>query len=107
MSFYYINEEIGLILQDILNKICNKRYRYKLNNIAITWINYEASSKKGYGYGINNRKKIYPASIVKLVYSLAIYKWIENKTIFSDRQVEEAIQEMLQNSSNDATSFIF
>ena len=106
MSFYYINEEIGLILKDILNKICHKRYRYKLNNIAITWINYEASSKKGYGYGINNRKKIYPASIVKLVYSLAIYKWIENKTIFRDIQVDEAIQEMLQNSSNDATSFI-
>jgi len=105
MSFYYINEKIGLILQDILNKICHK-YRHKLNNIAITWINYEASSNKGYGYGINNRKKIYPASIVKLVYSLAIYNWIENKTIFRDIQLEEAIQEMLQNSSNDATSFI-
>ena len=106
MSFYYINEKIGITLQNILNKICHEKYRYKQNNIAITWINYEANSKKGYGYGINNRKKIYPASIVKLVYSLAIYKWIENKTIFRDIQVDEAIQEMLQNSSNDATSFI-
>ena len=106
MSFYYINEKLGIILKDILNKLSHEKYCHKLNNIAITWINYEESSKKGYGYGINNRKKIYPASIVKLVYSLAIYEWIENKTIFRDIQVDEAIQEMLQNSSNDATSFI-
>ena len=106
MSFYYINEEIGLILKDILTKICHEKYSKKLNNIAITWINYKGSSKKGYGYGINNRKKIYPASIVKLVYSLAIYHWIESNIILRDIQVDEAIQEMLQNSSNDATSFI-
>ena len=106
MSFYYIDEKLGKFLQDLLNTLCHERYHHKLDNIAITWINYEPSSNKGYGYGINNRKKIYPASIVKLVYSLAIYEWIENKTIFRDIQVDEAIQEMLQNSSNDATSFI-
>ena len=106
MSFYCINEEIGSTLQDILTKICHEKYDQQLNNIAVTWINYERSSKKGYGYGINNRKKIYPASVVKLVYSLALYYWIENKIILRDIQVDEAIQEMLQNSSNDATSFI-
>ena len=106
MSFYYKDEKIGSTLHDILTKIWNEKYQHKLNNIAVTWINYEKSSKKGYGYGINNHKKIYPASIVKLVYSLAIYNWIENKIILHDIQVDEAIQEMLQNSSNDATSFI-
>jgi len=106
MPFYYINEKMGSIIQDILTKIFHEKYSNKLDNIAITWINYEVNSKKGYGYGINNRKKIYPASIVKLVYALAIYYWIENKTIIRDIQVDEAIQEMLQNSSNDATSFI-
>ena len=106
MSFYCINEEIGSALKDILTKTCYEKYPHRDNNIAVTWINYEGSSKKGYGYGINNRKKIYPASIVKLVYSLATYYWIENKTILRDLQVDEAIQEMLQNSSNDATSFI-
>ena len=106
MSFYCINEEIGSALKGILTKTCYEKYPNSLNNIAVTWINYEGSSKKGYGYGINNRKKIYPASIVKLVYSLAIYYWIENKTILRDIQIDEAIQAMLQNSSNDATSFI-
>ena len=106
MSFYCINEEIGTVLKDILAKACHEKYPLNFNNVAVTWINYEERSKKGYGYGINNRKKIYPASIVKLVYSLAIYYWIENKTILRDIQIDEAIQAMLQNSSNDATSFI-
>ena len=106
MSFYYINEELGSTLQNILTKTCHAKYYHKLNNIAVTWINYEENSKKGYGYGINNRKKIYPASIVKLVYALAIYYWIENKIILRDLQVDEATQAMLMNSSNDATSFI-
>ena len=106
MSFYYINEELGPTLQDILIKTCHGKYPQILNNIAVTWINYEEGSKKGYGYGINNLKTMYPASIVKLVYSLAIYYWIENKTILRDKQIDEAIYEMLGNSSNDATSFI-
>ena len=106
MSFYYINEELGPTLQDILIKTCHGKYPNILNNIAVTWINYEEGSKKGYGYGINNLKTMYPASIVKLVYSLAIYYWIENKTILRDKQIDEAIYEMLGNSSNDATSFI-
>ena len=106
MSFYYIDEKLGKFLQDLLNTLCHERYHHKLDNIAITWINYEPSSNKGYGYGINNRKKIYPASIVKLVYALAIYYWIENKIILRDLQVDEATQAMLMNSSNDATSFI-
>jgi len=106
MSFYYINEEIGSVLKDILIKKCSEKYHNKLNNIAVTWINYEVNSKKGCGYGLNNSKKMYPASIVKLVYALAIFYWIKNKIILRDTQVSEAMKEMLQNSSNDATSYI-
>ena len=106
MSFYYQNEEIGKVLRNILNKACHKKYVYQLNNIAVTWINYEENSQKGFGYGINNRKKIYPASLVKLVYALATYSWIENKKIFKDEEVNNAIAQMLYHSSNDATSFI-
>tara|TARA_Y100001978_G_scaffold147368_1_gene132382 strand:+ start:244 stop:1128 length:885 start_codon:yes stop_codon:yes gene_type:complete len=106
MSFYYIDEQIGSTLEEILTKIFQETYPYKINNISVTWINYKVGSKKGYGYGINNHKKIYPASVVKLVYSLAIYYWIKNKIILLDIQVIEAIQEMLKNSSNDATSYI-
>ena len=106
MTFYDLNEKIGLVLKDILYKICHEKYNNQINNISITWVNYNKDSKRGYGYGINNNKKVYPASLVKLVYGLAIYSWIKNKIILYDQQVDDATFKMLQESSNDATSYI-
>ena len=61
---------------------------------------------KGYGYGINNKKLIYPASIVKLVYGLAAYSWIETHKILLSQEIIDAVNKMLFYSSNDATSFL-
>tara|TARA_B100000212_G_scaffold336349_1_gene309559 strand:+ start:168 stop:1070 length:903 start_codon:yes stop_codon:yes gene_type:complete len=106
MAFYNQEEKLGSVLKNILNNICDKEYNYELNNIAVTWITYDKRSPKGFGYGINNHKKIYPASLVKLVYGLATYSWIEDKRILYSSQLEDAVFKMLQYSSNDATSFI-
>ena len=108
MSFYYQKEEMGIFLKEILYKISNNRKNFLIDNIAITWINYSTNIKfkKGFGYGINQEKKYYPASIVKLVYGLAIHDWIAKKRIILNEQIENAVFNMLQYSSNDATSFI-
>ena len=108
MSFYYQKEEMGIFLKEILHKISNSRKNFLIDNIAITWINYSTNIKfkKGFGYGINQEKKYYPASIVKLVYGLAIHDWIAKKRIILNEQIENAVFNMLQYSSNDATSFI-
>ena len=80
MSFYYLSEEMGLALNDILGRVCSYNKDFSREDIAITWINYKSENKsenksvfKGFGTGINNKKMIYPASIVKLVYGLAAY----------------------------------
>ena len=109
MSFYYLQEEMGLALNDILDRVCSKNRENLKNDIAITWINYKGENNhihKGFGYGINNRKLIYPASIVKLVYGLAAYSWIESKKILLSQEISEAVNKMLFYSSNDATSFL-
>jgi len=108
MSFYYQKEEMGIFLKEVLHKISNSRKNFLIDNIAITWINYSTNIKfkKGFGYGINQEKKYYPASIVKLVYGLAIHDWIAKKRIILNEQIENAVFNMLQYSSNDATSFI-
>jgi len=108
MSFYYQKEEMGVFLKEILYKISNNRKKSFIDNIAITWINYSTNInfKKGFGYGINQKKQYYPASIVKLVYGLAIHSWIEKKRVILNKQIENAVFNMLQYSSNDATSFL-
>ena len=109
MSFYYLREEMGLALNDILDRVCSKNKENLKNDIAITWINYKSENHhiyKGFGFGINNKKLIYPASIVKLVYGLAAYSWIETQKILLSQEISDAVNKMLFYSSNDATSFL-
>ena len=100
---------MGLALNDILDRVCPKNKEYFKNDIAVTWINYKTENNhlgKGVGFGINNKKLIYPASIVKLVYGLAIYSWIKTDKILFCEEISDALNKMLFYSSNDATSFL-
>ncbi len=109
MSFYNLRKEMGLALNDILDRVCSKNKENLKNDIAITWINYKSENNyiyKGFGSGINNKKLIYPASIVKLVYGLAAFSWIDTHKILLSREISDAVEKMLFYSSNDATSFL-
>ena len=107
MSFYYLKEEMVIVLQNILDKIYDQE-KFLIEKLGITWINYPSANQnmKGFGCGINHQKELYPASIVKLVYGLSVYHWIEKKRLIYDHQIDNAVHGMLYNSSNDATSFI-
>ena len=61
MSFYYLNKEIGLALNDILGRVCTYNKDFSREDIAITWINYKSENNvvfKGFGSGINNKKNV-------------------------------------------------
>ena len=69
MSFYYLSQEMGLALNDILRRVCSHNKDFSIEDISITWINYKSENKsvfKGFGTGINNKKMVYPASICLL-----------------------------------------
>jgi len=109
MSFYYLSKEMGVALNNILSRIYSNDKEYLNENFAVTWINYKIENNnlfKGYGFGINNRKKIYPASIVKLVYGLAAYDWIRQGRLIISEEIRDAVKKMLFYSSNNATSFL-
>ncbi len=109
MSFYYLQEEMGYALNCILDRVCTNNIENLRNDIAITWINYKSENNhinKGFGFGINNRKLIYPASIVKLIYGFVTYSWIETNKILLTQEISDAVNKMLFYSSNDATSFL-
>ena len=109
MSFYYLNKEMGLALNDILGRVCSYDKDFSREDIAITWINYKSENKvvfKGFGCGINSKKVFYPASVVKLVYALATYYWIEKGSLLLSDEIIDAVKKMLSFSSNNATSFL-
>ena len=97
MSFYYLSKEMGLALNDILGKACSYNKDFSREDIAITWINYKSRNKsvfKGFGTGINNKKMVYPASIVKLVYGLAAFCWIKKGSLLLTDEIINAVRQM-------------
>ncbi len=109
MAFYRQDPQMALCLKDLLDRYQSEGRPNLLQNIAITWIGYQndkPSPLSGYGTGWNSNKLLYPASIVKLVYALAIEIWIKKDLILESDELSRASYEMIANSSNDATSYI-
>ena len=45
MSFYYLSQEMGLALNDILRRVCSHDKDFSREDISITWINYKSENK--------------------------------------------------------------
>ena len=92
MSFYYLSKEMGLALNDILGRVCSYDKDFSRDDIAITWINYKSVSKrvfKGFGYGINNKKMIYPKKKFKWESIESNDNWVKAPEYnFKDRKLD-------------------
>lgn len=52
-------------------------------------------------------EKIYPASVVKMFYMVALYDLIDRGKVKVTPELERGLKEMIETSSNDATHYIF
>ncbi|MEA5420699.1 serine hydrolase [Spirulina sp. CCNP1310] len=91
------------------------------NQIALTWIVYDdpvivntggAISAAEFwqypvrGFSYRGVERIYPASVVKLFYLVAIHEWLETEMVQGSPELDRAIADMIRDSSNDATSLV-
>ncbi len=91
------------------------------NQIAVTWIVYDPPvivntggaltpsafwSHPVRGFTYRGTERIYPASVVKLFYLVAVQEWLEKGMIQTSPELERALKDMIVDSSNDATSLI-
>jgi hypothetical protein len=91
------------------------------HQIALTWIVYDEPvpvntgaaltpeefwrySMRGFAY--RGAEPIYPASVVKLFYLVAIQEWLEKGMTQPSAELDRAICDMIVDSSNDATSLV-
>lgn len=58
------------------------------------------------GFHYRGDARIYPASVVKLFYLVAMMEWLERGMIQGDPDLDRALRDMIIDSSNDATSLI-
>jgi beta-lactamase class A len=91
------------------------------NQIALTWIVYDppcivntggALSPQEFwqypirGFAYRGVECIYPASIVKLFYLIAVHEWLQQGMIAPSSELDRATHDMIVDSSNDATSLV-
>lgn len=121
MAFFSFNETLTNQAQNILNATWQKFPTLAKNQIALTWIVYDqpvivntggALSPEEFwqyplqGFSYRGEEKIYPASIVKLFYLVAIHEWLHSAMMSQSDELNRAIRDMVVDSSNDATSLI-
>jgi hypothetical protein len=51
-------------------------------------------------------ERIYPASVVKLFYFVAVHRWLEDKKIQQTDELKRAVRDMIVDSSNEATQYV-
>lgn len=111
MTFFSTSKIITDLGENTLNSLWPKFPELKVNQIAITLVVYPESiinNTKIYGEGFSYRgkEKIYPASIVKLFYLVALEEWLKEGKINITSELNRAVIDMVKDSSNDATSLV-
>ncbi|OKH24260.1 serine hydrolase [Chroogloeocystis siderophila] len=121
MTFFLQDEQLKNQGDRILQATWAKFPQLPQDSLALTWIVYDspvpvntggALSPNAFwnyqvrGFSYRGDERIYPASVVKLFYLVAIHEWLENGLVQTSGELERAIRDMMVDSSNDATSLV-
>jgi len=121
MTFFRKNEALEELGNHILEATWAEFPSLARNQIALTWIVYDppvpvntggALSAEEFwkyqvrGFSYRGVERIYPASVVKLFYLIAIAEWLETAMTQPSAELDRAIRDMIVDSSNDATGLV-
>ncbi|MBD0345758.1 MAG: serine hydrolase [Coleofasciculus sp. Co-bin14] len=121
MTFFRKDEELEKLGTNILEATWAKFPELARNQLALTWIVYDppvpvntggALSAEEFwkhqvrGFSYRGVERIYPASVVKLFYLVAIEEWLESGMTQPSAELDRAIRDMIVDSSNDATNLV-
>jgi beta-lactamase class A len=121
MMFFHKDERLEQLGEVILKATWAAFPELARNQIALTWLVYDppapvniggALSAEAFwsysprGFSYREVERIYPASVVKLFYLVAVQEWLERGMILPSAELDRAIRDMIVDSSNDATSLV-
>ncbi len=121
MPFFQSDQHLEAIGDRILEATWAAFPPLARNQIALTWIVYDRPvivntggalspgefwqrSVRGFSY--RGLERLYPASIVKLFYLVAVHEWLDKGMIPPSAELDRAVYDMIVASSNDATSLV-
>lgn len=121
MIFFQNNEQLNTTGNAIVEAVRSRFPHLAPDQIAVTWIVYDrpiiantggAISFEEFwqypvrGFHYRGVERIYPASVVKLFYLVAIHEWLDKGMTSPSLELDRALRDMIVDSSNDATSLV-
>lgn len=121
MTFFSKDDALKTLGDRVLEATWNQFPSLARNQIALTWLVYDppapvntggALSPDAFwqypvrGFQYRGVERIYPASVVKLFYLVAVHEWLTKGMIQSSAELERAVRDMIVDSGNDATSLV-
>jgi len=98
-------------LQDLVNRAAKTTLdrfadkKLQENELFITLIDLR-DTKRSATASFHGNERIYPASVVKLFYLVAVQRWLEDKKIEQTPELTRAVRDMIVDSSNEATQYV-
>ena len=109
MAFYRPDPAMAARLEAALDGLDANGRPGLRNTMAITWVRYDdAAPEAGQGRGASwiQDRILYPASVVKLFYAVAVEQWLQRDLIPESDELARAVRDMIADSSNDATGLV-
>lgn len=94
-----LNQVVG----EVLNAYPNKAF--KMDELAVSLLDMR-DLKNIRSASVNGEKQIYPASVVKVYYMVALHRQLEDGKIKLTPELERGLRDMIVDSSNEATQYI-
>ncbi|MBD2464726.1 serine hydrolase [Oscillatoria sp. FACHB-1407] len=121
MPFFNKDEQLETLGDRVLEATWAAFPRLAQNQLALTWLVYDppvivntggALTAEEFwqhpvrGFAYRGVESIYPASVVKLFYLVAVHEWLQQGMIQPGVELDRATRDMIVDSSNDATSLV-
>jgi hypothetical protein len=121
MPFFHRDDTLARVGDRILAATWEAFPQLTRTQIALTWLVYDppypvntggAITPEDFwqypvrGFAYRGVERIYPASVVKLFYLVAVHEWLEKAMVAESAELDRAIRDMIVDSSNDATGLV-
>src|SRR5206468_12502299 len=87
-----VQELVGEAAKTVLEKFKDKGL--KDENLSITLIDLRDPQQVVKG-SFRGNERIYPASVIKLFYLVAVHRWLEDKRITETTELKRAVKDMI------------
>ena len=109
MAFYRPDQVMQEYLAAQLKRLAADGRQGLLDHLAVTWVRYkrsDVSGGAGCGASWAEQRQVYPASVVKLIYAMAVEAWLQQDLLPESQELRRAMRDMIADSSNDATGLL-